>query len=354
MRAIGWEHPRCVAPMRAASEWWWTLTGIEVSWEFRPLTDFNDQPIAQLVEDFDLMIVDHPALPAAVDAGALLAFDELLDGGRLQAIIDAGVGPSAASYRYRDRTWALAADAACHVSAWNPRRLAAPPGDWDGVVALAHEAPGAVALPLDPADAICALLSLAATLGEPVCAEGEVPLRPLQLLCELTPLLHTSSWDCAPPQLLELMAGDERIAYVPLTFGYRGLAGPALRFADAPTGPDAHRATVLGGAGIAISAGGRDPGLAATFAAWLAEPEAQRDIVLAHGGQPAHREAWSAARDPFFADTRQSMEQAYTRPAQPAWHDYQRRAGVELRAGLRASESPERIAARLQAAGVPA
>jgi multiple sugar transport system substrate-binding protein len=357
MRAIGWDHPRCIEPMLAASDAWQALTGVTVAWEFRPLAAFNDQPLHELAPAYDLLVIDHPAIAEAVAHDALLPLEALLPETRVGRLVAEAVGPSGESYRHAGATWAFAVDAACHVSARRDRLLGElnepAPTTWAGVLALARRAPGHVGLPLLPADALCALLSIAATLGEPVAVDGRIAPAAVELLAELAPLLHPDSWTCAPPQLLVRMAGGEPIAYVPLTFGYMGLSGGELCFGDAPADDGGRRAPILGGAGLAVSAAATEPALAAAFAAWVADAAAQRTVVLARGGQPAHAAVWaSPGRDmiatAFFHDTGSSMEHAYVRPSHPAWPAFHRDAGADLAAALRAGEATHRIARRLQ------
>ena len=357
MRAIGWDHPRCIEPMLAAADAWHARTGVTVAWEFRPLAAFNDQPLHELAPAYDVLVIDHPAVAEAVAHDALAPLESLLPGERVRRLAAEAIGPSGPSYRYAGATWAFAVDAACHVSARQPRQLealgATAPATWDDVLALARRAPGRVALPLLPADALCALLSIAATLGAPVAVDGRITPEAVALLAELAPLLHPDSWRCAPPQLLVRMAGGEPIAYMPLTFGYMGLAGGELRFGDAPTDATGRRAPILGGAGLAVSAAATDPRLAAAFAAWTCDATAQRSVVLARGGQPAHGAVWSnpgrdALATAFFHDTGSSMEHAYVRPAHPAWPAFHRDAGADLAAALHAGEPAGRIARRLQ------
>jgi multiple sugar transport system substrate-binding protein len=357
MRAIGWDHPRCIEPMLAAADAWHALTGVTTAWEFRPLHSFNDQPLHELAPGYDLLVIDHPAIAEAVAHDALAPLESLLPEPRVLRLAADAVGPSGRSYRHGGATWAFAVDAACQVSARQPRQLdalgEAVPATWDDVLGLARRAPGRVALPLLPADALCALLSIAATHGDPVTVDGRIPPAAVELLATLAPLLHPDSWTCAPPQLLVRMAGGEPVAYVPLTFGYLGLSGGELRFGDAPADATGRRAPILGGAGIAVSAHATDPALAAAFAAWVCDADAQRKIVLARGGQPAHGDVWArpgrdAVAGAFFHDTGSSMEHAYVRPSHPAWAAFHRGAGADLAAALRAGEPADRITRRLQ------
>jgi multiple sugar transport system substrate-binding protein len=369
MRAIGWDHPRCVEPMLAASAAWHELTGVTVAWEFRPLAAFNDQPLHELAPDYDLLVIDHPAIAEAVEHGALRPLEELLPEERVRRLTREAVGPSGDSYRWDGATWALAVDAACHVSARRPRLLEQlgeeEPRTWPQVLDLARRRPGCVALPLLPADALCALLSIAASHGQAPTLEEPAPEGAIALLAELAPLLHAGSWSCAPPRLLGRMTAGEPIAYVPLIFGYSGLAGDQLRYGDVPAGPDGLRAPILGGAGLAVSAATRDPGLAAGFAAWLCEESAQRTLVLGHGGQPAHAAVWAEPGQPgadrarpgpavgFLRDTCGSMAAAFSRPAHPAWPAFHHDAGVALAGALAEGEQPAALARRLRMLAQP-
>lgn len=362
MRAIGWDHPRCAEPMLAASAAWHELTGVTVAWEFRPLAAFNDQPLHELAPDYDLLVIDHPAIAEAVARGALRPLEELLPAERVRRLAQEAVGPSGGSYRWDGATWALAVDAACHVSARRPQLLEElgeeEPCTWQQVLDLARRHPGLVALPLLPADALCALLSIAATHGRAPTLAEPAPQAAIELLAELSPLLHPASWSCAPPRLLAQMAAGEPIAYVPLTFGYSGLAGEQLRYGDVPAGPGGLRTPILGGAGLAVSATSRDAGLAAGFAAWLCEEHAQRELVLGHGGQPAHAAVWGDPALPgpaagFLRDTRASMAAAFARPAHPAWPAFHHDAGVALAGALAEGAPPAALARRLRMLAQP-
>jgi len=81
MKALGWEHPRCVDPMIAASTSWSLQTGTTIEWTFRPLSHFNDQPTADVASEYDLIILDHPGIPSAAASGAIIALDDILPGG---------------------------------------------------------------------------------------------------------------------------------------------------------------------------------------------------------------------------------------------------------------------------------
>jgi crotonobetainyl-CoA:carnitine CoA-transferase CaiB-like acyl-CoA transferase/ABC-type glycerol-3-phosphate transport system substrate-binding protein len=362
LRLLCWDHERCVRPMEAAAAAWQEAEGVAVEISARPLAAFNDQPVTGLIGEFDLVFVDHPFVGTAARSGCLAPLDALLGAEQMAALAADAIGPSHASYAYAGHQWALAADAACQVSAARDDLLAAlgvaAPRTWDGVLELARARPGSVALPLYPSDAACSLLTLCATLGRPIGAAGFDPAA-VAVLSELAALVDDECFELNPPQLLARMREQERWAFVPLTFGYAPLAGPAgtpgaLRFADAPTAAGGARAAILGGAGIAVSAERPQRAEAARFAAWACGAEAQLRLVGAHGGQPASRAAWhDAALDRaahgFFSGTRASIEQAWVRPREPWWPEFQREAGERLAAALRARRPAPEIARELDA-----
>jgi multiple sugar transport system substrate-binding protein len=366
LRGICWDHERCVAPMRAAAAAWRLRTGDAFTWDARPLAAFNDQPLDELTGSYDLLVIDHPLVGTAARSGALAALDELLDAATLGVLDGGAVGGSHASYRYGGRQWALAADAACQVSAAREDLLSARgeaiPESWDEVLALAERAPGAVAIPLYPSDAVCSLLTLCAVMGRPLSgAPGGAGFaaEAVAALVALAARVDAICFEENPPALLARMRSGERAAYAPLTFGYSGLAAPAdglpgLRFGDVPAFAGGRAGALLGGAGLAVSAQSPVRAAAAAFAAWVCGPEAQRDVVGPSGGQPAQALAWDdAALDArygrFYSRTRATIDAAHVRPREPWYPDFQHRAGRRLAADLRAGCDAAAITAGLNA-----
>jgi multiple sugar transport system substrate-binding protein len=342
LRGLCWDHERCVAPMRAAAAAWRERRGVDVEWNARPLAAFNDQPVAELADRYDLLFIDHPAVGAAAEAGCLAPLDGALEPG--------AVGPSHDAYAWAGHRWALATDAACQVSVVRDDLLGGPPATWPEVLALARRAPGSVALPLYPSDAICSLLTLHANTGRPFDQRTGFEPGPVALLAELVPHLHPLSFRANPPAILDAMRDGDEIAYVPLCFGYAGYARQGLRFGPIP----GVRGAILGGAGLAVSAASRERDAAVAFVAWVSDADAQRAIVGPAGGQPGHAAAWD---DPaldrltggFFSATRATIEAAWVRPRDPWWPDFQRSAGERLAAALPNDPDPDRLAAELNA-----
>ncbi|MEJ3651943.1 extracellular solute-binding protein [Actinomycetes bacterium KLBMP 9759] len=327
LRVLCWDDPRCTAPLRAAVRAYRSVQpDIALELALRPLSAFNDQPVEEAAAGCDLLVFDHPMVPRASARAALLPV-EAIDP---DAALPDTVGATGRSYRWQGRTWGIAVDAACQVAASRPDLLGEPaPATWEQVTALARRRPGSVALPLAPADALCTLLSLSAATR----ARSWFGPRGVELLVELAELVDPACLRLNPPSLLSALADGGTWAYVPLTFGYSARADP-VRWHDAPV-VDGTPATVLGGAGLGISASSACPAQALRFALWYASGAVQRDVVLAANGQPAARAVWESAGG-FFAATRRTMQRAFQRPQHPDWPELQERAAALLHAALAA------------------
>ena len=118
LRALGWDHPRCMDPIEACTREWSRLhPQIAISWEVRSLAGFGDQPLEEVASEYDLLTIDHPFCGAAEVAGILRPLDELLSPGQLATLRGDSIGQSHDSYAFNGHQWAVAVDAACQVSA---------------------------------------------------------------------------------------------------------------------------------------------------------------------------------------------------------------------------------------------
>lgn len=370
LRGVGWEHERCMGPMRAAARAWAKLRpGVEIEWSARPLAAFNDEPVEELARRFGLLVVDHPFAGTAARTACLVPFDELLPASVLAERADDSVGRSHASYAYEGRQWALAVDAACQVAVVRDDLLARHgrpvPETWEDVSALAESLPGRVAIPLYPTDAICSLISVCASLGAAAgggasfFSGGDEGERALSLLSGLVPLLHPESFAFNPPGALDRMRDSDEIVYMPLAFGYTNYSRPdrgpgaRLRFLDVPAAGAGPVGSLLGGAGLAVSSACAHAGEAAAFAAWATGRETQAEVIFPAGGQPASRAAWldpalDAASGGFFSGTRTTIEAAHVRPCDPWWPRFQEEAGDVVAKALRERARPADAVAALE------
>lgn len=371
-----------MAPMRAAAEAWRLIRpDVRLEWATRPLEAFNDEPVEEIAAAYDLLVIDHPFSGTAAATGCLAPLDLLVPSAELATLAADAIGPSHTSYTYAGRQWAVAVDAACHVGAVRDDLLQslgfAAPTSWPEVEALVDAAPGRVAIPLYPTDAICVLLTLLASRGEDP-ARGETFFvdrasgsAALAFLATLVSRLHPDSFDFNPPRALDRMRATDEIVAIPLLFGYTnysrpfgpglgsGRTGPdgdhpaRIRFVDIPSAGRSPAGALLGGAGLAVSASSQHPEAAASFAAWACSAETQREIVFPAGGQPGSRTVWldaelDGASGGFFSGTRASIEGAYVRPREAWWPAFQEAAGHVVAASLRSATDPEQAADELE------
>lgn len=354
LRGITWDHPRGLQPLVATAALFEAQhPDVHIDWEVRSLHAFGAQPIDVLAQTYDLLVIDHPFVGVAAKTGCLLNCRHYLSELQLVQLEAESVGPSHRSYRYHGQQWALAIDAAAQVSAYRPDLFAERgwkvPATWDEVVELATSEVGSVALPLTPVNAISCFLTLCAHYGEPPMrhytqfverAQGETVLY---LLARLGELVHPCSFVRDPPGMLDALSSSEiPIAYVPLIFGYSNYARQGFRahlchFVDMPvrTAGIAPQGSLLGGAGIAVSAACATPDVAMEYTSWLASTPCQRAVYVQEGGQPANRLAWTdpavnALTHSFFANTLATLELAYLRPRYPSYPAFQDQAGTLL------------------------
>lgn len=350
LSGIGWDHPRCRLALETIEH-----VGADVTWDYRPLSAFNDQPLRELAEDYDLLVVDYPHVGAAAEEGLLIPLDEAMSVAELTALGRSSIGPCFHSFAYAGKQWALPIDAACHVSASVDHRLAAigvtRPESWDDVMALAGDCPGLVCLPFRPADAICALLSIQATLARPISDGGgvsEFDATAVEAALAIRSLVPDENADLTPPQALEQMRDGSELSYSPLLFGYSGFSSdPAskIRFGPVP-GPGGRG--VLGGAGLAISSRSSAIPRAVAFLK-TAGSEPTNERMALNGGQPASRDVWETMSTtvPFYADTMAAIEGSYVRPNQPYWGHVQQLLGEMLVEGVDRSMSADTLAAEM-------
>jgi multiple sugar transport system substrate-binding protein len=350
-----------MAPMRACATAWERLGEVPVHWEARSLALFGDEPLAAVADRYDVLVIDHPFCGTASTEGVLVAIDQLLAPERLAELHDSAIGPSQRSYSFAGHDWALAADAACQVSAVRVRDGAedGSPVDWTEALTWVRSLGERSAVPLAPAHALSSLLTLWVGAGLEPFDDGELidadrGLEPLEWLTEMHALGHRSATDWEPPDALRALTAGA-VDYIPLTYGYVNYSAPGqhrprCRFTNIP----GVAGSVLGGAGLAISAHSDQAHQAARFAAWVCSEATQRQIVGPAGGQPANAACW---RDPaldgdaggFYSSTYKSIEAAWTRPRAPWWPAFQLRAGQLLTRGLQERQPAGQLLARLLA-----
>lgn len=366
LRGMTWGHPRGYDPLVAASaEYQRNHPEITVTWEARSLQAFADQPLDSLVGDYDLVVIDHPHLGDAVTMGVLAPLDGNGFDAELDDLAANSVGPSHRSYQFSGSQWALAIDAAAQVAARRPDLLDTPVDAWSDVIHLAEA--GNVVFPLKPVDAISTFFTLCANSGSP-CAETMDnlidPAIGAFVLDQLNAVARHIDRRCFamdPINALDQMSRSDGPAYAPLLFGYVNYATPGFRpnlltFENFPVlGQNGPCGSLLGGAGIAVSAQCEHQEQAVAYAYWLAGRECQTTVYVNGGGQPGHAVAWddeatNRRTNNFFRNTRKTLDLAWLRPRYPGFLSFADAGGDIVNAFVRGELSVPATLERLETA----
>jgi len=398
LRGLTWDHPRGYLVLEALANA--LAPTVTVRWHRQPLADFESRPLRTLADDYDLLVIDHPGLGAAVRDGALRPLDDIAGSAELTQWRTAAIGASFASYTLDGRQWALPLDAAAQVSACRPDLMTERPASWAqacqavrstrstlclggphallmfSAICLASGTPPAAAAP-DPAgkgEAGTGSAGQAEAGSGPIGGEFVPVTAGTAALDVMADLLAHADRDLSqrdPIGVLDAMATADGPAYCPLVYGYlsyqrrtdlgrrnghrarrrtaatAGSAPPPHRLAtfDAPAGPGGI-GSVLGGTGLAVTRSCTGKGATAAAAAQLGlllSEQVQTRVFAQLGGQSAARRAWhdataDRASGGFYSATRASVEQAWVRPRFAGYPEFQLAASAVLRDGLLAGQ----------------
>ncbi|MFG2589711.1 extracellular solute-binding protein [Streptomyces sp. NPDC048438] len=340
---LTWDHPRGYDALAASG-------GDLVHWSVQPLEGFESHPVHELCARYDLVVLDHPHLGEALEAGCLVPLDDLFTPEELHRWRTGAIGPTMRSYAMDGRQWALPLDAATQVAATRTDLAGEAPPTWDEVRSLARRAP--VALSLAGPHAFLTFASVAVALGEePAGGQDELigdetGLAALDLMAAVDSAAPPETRTLNPIGLLELMSHTDRLAHCPLVYGYVTYAD-RLDFTDAPTArPGGRPGSTLGGTGLAVSSRCQPGPELLDHIRWLMSPSAQCHFLPQHRGQPSARAAWAdpaiVAAD-FYRRTTATCEQAWVRPRHPGYIGFQAAASALVREAL-AKETGHRAA----------
>jgi multiple sugar transport system substrate-binding protein len=349
---IAWDHRRCWGPLEASIEPYRDLTGEAVRWDRRSLYSFGEGDLGTFAESYDLVIYDHPFVGDAASNGWLLDLNTLLTSGDKSRFEADAVGASWLSYAYDSGIWGLPVDTAAQTAAWRADLFEAHgfdvPKTLDDVLDLGARAAAHdlwVGWPSVPTDLMCTLVSIAASCGlRPGHSDGDfLALADADMAIgyvkALAKLAHPKSREWNPIRCLDHMAANDDVAYVPYLFNYVNYSGTAARpitFGAPPAiAAGSPVRTLLGGAGIGISARSANPEAAFRYAMYLCSPAYQSADYVTYGGQPGSRTAWqselcNAQTGGFFRNTLPVMDKAYLRPTHPGFVPFFHEATLKL------------------------
>ena len=348
---IAWDHRRCWGPLDASIAPYKTATGEDVRWDRRSLYSFGEGDLGSFAESYDLVIYDHPFVGDVSSKGWMLDLTPFLSAEQRAHFDRDEVGASWRSYAYDGGIWGLPLDTAAQTAAWRQdlldRHGLEVPKSLGNVLRLAEQGAAKgirVGWPSVPTDLMCTLVSVAASMGRNPGHTGGDFLDAVDAehvvgeLKELARLAHPKSREWNPIRCLDHMVANDDVVYVPYLFNYVNYSSgtPKITFGAAPevvAGETPH--TLLGGAGIGISAKAKDPKAAFDYAMWLCSPTYQSGDYVRFGGQPGSRAAWTsettnALTGDFFRSTLPVMDKAYLRPTHPGFVPFFHDATLKL------------------------
>ena len=348
LRGITWDHTRGYLPMVATAQRFVEMhPEVAIRWEKRSLKQFGDLALNELVEQFDLLVIDHPFIGAAAEEQMLLPLDRYLSTTFLEDQAENSVGQSNASYIFSGSQYALAIDTAAPISGWRPDLLGkascAVPGTWGEMLELAKR--GMVAIPGTRIDMLMHLYMVCIGLGEEpfskadVFTSQDVAVRALEMLRELAQAVSAEFSACNPIAVWERLANGDAEAYCPFAYGYSnysrdGYARHSIEVGGLISIDGQLRCrSVLGGAGVAISSRCRDIEVAVEYCRYTASADCQSHLYFEAGGQPGHRTAWrddevNRRCHEFFQKTLPTLDEAWLRPRWHGYHHFQDEAAI--------------------------
>jgi multiple sugar transport system substrate-binding protein len=307
------------------------------------------------------MVIDHPHVGSASVEGTLLPLETYLPKGFMSVQRENGLGKSFDSYWYNGHCWALPIDAAAQVAAFRKDLCQEYhweiPDDMRNLEQAAKALPQGVwiAVPLCPTDCWCVFLSVCGLYadGDFFSTRGvdvSVGEWALDQMHSWKPFLYPNSYEMNAIQMLEHLGGQPDIIYAPYVFGYSNYARKGWRnnqvyFGHSPGCEPSRHTTLLGGAGLAISAKTSYLTECLEFMQFVLSEESQKGLYFQEQGQPAHLGAWMnpALNEQcayFFSETLDTLKQAYMRPRFPGFNQFQEKAAAYLHHNLLAAQKP--------------
>ena len=336
LKGITWDHPRGLDCLVNSDGLLQEQLQVSVDWSARSLLAFGDQHISEFYADHDLMIIDHPHVPDAVHANAVIALEDVASAEDMALLAKTSVGASHDSYIYKGKHWALAIDTAAQVSAYRPDKTSQSLVFWSDVLDAGGE--GLVLWPHKPVDAFSTFATIMAQKGHALCSGSEfidkaVAAEVLAFMIELAKVVPAQCLSMNPIEAAEYLVTTDKEHYSVCMYGYTNYSRNGFRerpiiYDDVPSFDGLASGSQLGGAGIAISSATKNVELAAKVAILLSLPQIQSTTYVDAGGQPGNLAAWKAPHANaitrnFFNNTLRTLERAWVRPRFLGWPDVQ-------------------------------
>lgn len=322
--------------------------GVRIHWEKRTLDEFGHKPIDQMIHDYDLIVIDHPWAGYCFDRNLVLDLKNLLSTSQWMELEHHCVGKSFESYYFENKLLAIPIDAAAPTPSWRPdlmtERSLQLPETWEDLIQLADQKQ--VIMPGFGADlflnwmmVLHALNANPFTDPDRIC-DKDKGLEAMRMLKRLAEPMPEEMFGWNPIKVAELMTQNDDFAYCAFAYSYGNYCRPSyvrkpIKYGKHVLLDGIPLRSILGGTGLAISAGCPEVQLAIDFSMFCADARIQSTLYTYAGGQPVRQETWQdneldAFAGGFFADSYRAHEDAVLRPRYNGYVAFQEKGGIPL------------------------
>src|SRR5680860_423203 len=349
LRGITWNHSRAYPPLVAVSQRYEELNpGTRIQWDRRTLDEFGHKPIDKLINEYDLIVIDHPWAEFCFDKNLVFDLKEKLLPEQRSDLENNCIGRSFESYVLEDKLLAIPIDGATPVPSWRPDLIEKHglqvPKTWDDLIAMSDNKH--VVMPGFGADLFLNwLMFLHALDGHPfespgTIADKQAATEAMSLFKRLAEPMPKEILNWNPIYIAELMTRSDRFVYCPFAYSYGNYSRTSftdrpIRYGNLIEFNGKPLRSILGGTGISISTNCKDVELAFDFSLYCASSEVQSNIYTYAGGQPVRKEAWLSKElesfsGAFFSGSYLSHENALVRPRYNGYVPLQEKVGEPL------------------------
>ena len=347
LKGITWDNERGYNPMVVTSNLFCEeklikdSQNIIITWKKRSLQAFADRPIEDMIEQYDLIVIDHPHVGKISSENLLINFDGKGYDEELKILEKQSVGISYKSYEFNNKQWGLPIDTASPISIYRPDLLKTIPTKWDEVIKLAKK--GKVIWPLIPINALMSYFNFLGNIKEPfgqnkVGAKEQTSIKVLKMMKKVSKYIPKECFSMDPIDAYEWLSTRSSHSYIPFAYGYSNYSKDGFRpylvkVTNIPTiATNDPIGSPIGGTGIAISKYCKNIDIALEYAFNIASAKTQKGVFYKACGQPANINAWkdkycNKNSNNFFKDTLQTLELSYLRPKHKGYMGFQDIAG---------------------------
>ncbi|QIW23819.1 carbohydrate ABC transporter substrate-binding protein [Sulfolobus sp. S-194] len=343
---ISWDDPRGYDSIVYISERYSEkYKDIHIQWDKRSLYDFTVYPPDKLAKYYDLVVVDYPSVGDIAESNNYIPIDEILSKKDLEFIQRISVGKTYESYLYNGHLWALPIDAATQVSAYREDIFKEfnlkIPKTWKQVIKLKCK----VGMPLSPIHAHSSFITMCVNyfLDPFFIRLDQYNLKKIYTILDIMKNISDKCGDLClksdPIKLLDYMAEENEICYIPLTYGYYNYSRDKYRknvinYINIPSFTEIPYGSTLGGAGLAVSIKNKYIEETIEFIKWFYDFNTQK-MYWKHYGQPADIRIWideeanKITRNSYI-NTIYTISLSYVRPNFPGFIKFHEESGKVL------------------------